>query len=362
MSIVVPFATGAAFGLALEKAKVYLPDIIINQMLFKNWTMATMFFTAAAGGTIIFAGLESAGIKQRSCRQPVSIGVKALGPYGANIVGGTILGIGMTLSGSCPGTVFVQLGAGLPSAWYVLAGGVGAAFSYGYIAKYLQSHLPTYGVKSSAKSLDSVLKQHPTITSSIVALSLTGAIYALTSLTSYRHDIFSAYKGLIPASALTSTSSGPLYATAWSPVTSGALVALLQLPSLLLSNTSIGLSSSYIELAALLIPRIDLKWRDRTPYLSAFTSTTTLKFAAGVVAGAFISATLGGVLRINQTVMTTSPIKSVVGGALLVLGARVAGGCTSGHGISGMAQLGLASFVTVAAMFAGGIATALLLA
>lgn len=44
-----------------------------------------------------------------------------------------------------------------------------------------------------------------------------------------------------------------------------------------------------------------------------------------------------------------------------MLGARIAGGCTSGHGISGMASLGLASFVTVAAMFAGGIASALVL-
>ena len=43
------------------------------------------------------------------------------------------------------------------------------------------------------------------------------------------------------------------------------------------------------------------------------------------------------------------------------LGARIAGGCTSGHGISGMAQLSVGSMVAVAAMFAGGILTATLL-
>ena len=42
-----------------------------------------------------------------------------------------------------------------------------------------------------------------------------------------------------------------------------------------------------------------------------------------------------------------------VGGILLVFGARLAGGCTSGHGLSGMASLSIASFVTVASMFAG---------
>ena len=46
------------------------------------------------------------------------------------------------------------------------------------------------------------------------------------------------------------------------------------------------------------------------------------------------------------------------GGFVMLLGARIAGGCTSGHGISGMAQLALGSFVAVAAMFAGGILAA----
>jgi uncharacterized membrane protein YedE/YeeE len=48
-------------------------------------------------------------------------------------------------------------------------------------------------------------------------------------------------------------------------------------------------------------------------------------------------------------------------GFLMLFGARIADGCTSGHGLSGMAQLAVGSTVAVAAMFAGGIATALLL-
>ena len=46
------------------------------------------------------------------------------------------------------------------------------------------------------------------------------------------------------------------------------------------------------------------------------------------------------------------------GGFVMLLGARIAGGCTSGHGVSGMAQLAVGSFVAVAAMFAGGILVA----
>lgn len=47
-----------------------------------------------------------------------------------------------------------------------------------------------------------------------------------------------------------------------------------------------------------------------------------------------------------------------LGGALLLFGARLAGGCTSGHVISGIAQLTLGSFVFGIAIFASGILTA----
>jgi len=47
------------------------------------------------------------------------------------------------------------------------------------------------------------------------------------------------------------------------------------------------------------------------------------------------------------------------GGILLGLGARWAGGCTSGHGISGNLQLSVASMVSSACFFIGGILTAM---
>ena len=46
------------------------------------------------------------------------------------------------------------------------------------------------------------------------------------------------------------------------------------------------------------------------------------------------------------------------GGVLLLFGARLAGGCTSGHMMSGISQLTVGSFVFGIAVFAAGIATA----
>jgi len=51
----------------------------------------------------------------------------------------------------------------------------------------------------------------------------------------------------------------------------------------------------------------------------------------------------------------------VLGGCIMLVGAGMAGGCTSGHGISGMAKLSLPSFMSVGAMFAGGMGLAAIL-
>ncbi len=50
-----------------------------------------------------------------------------------------------------------------------------------------------------------------------------------------------------------------------------------------------------------------------------------------------------------------------LGGVLLMYGARMAGGCTSGHGISGALQLAVSSWVFLLVIFAAGMGTAWLL-
>ena len=53
---------------------------------------------------------------------------------------------------------------------------------------------------------------------------------------------------------------------------------------------------------------------------------------------------------------TARGLAIVVGGGFLVgFGTAYAGGCTSGHGITGLAALQLPSFIAVAGFFAGGL-------
>jgi hypothetical protein len=51
-------------------------------------------------------------------------------------------------------------------------------------------------------------------------------------------------------------------------------------------------------------------------------------------------------------------VAAFVGGVVIIYGARLADGCTSGHGISGSLQLAVSSWTFFLVLFAAGIATA----
>ena len=62
-----------------------------------------------------------------------------------------------------------------------------------------------------------------------------------------------------------------------------------------------------------------------------------------------------------ETTSTSRYVDAFAGGFLLLFGARLAGGCTSGHIISGMTQLAVSSTIFAAAVFGGGMGMARLL-
>lgn len=88
-------------------------------------------------------------------------------------------------------------------------------------------------------------------------------------------------------------------------------------------------------------------------------------FLVGLMVGAFVSSLLAGTFRIEivpqfwRARFGGSAVKrflgAFVGGAGLMYGARLAGGCTSGHGISGTLQLAVSSWVFLVVVFASAL-------
>jgi uncharacterized membrane protein YedE/YeeE len=163
--------------------------------------------------------------------------------------------------------------------------------------------------------------------------------------------------------------SGP----AWSPYLVGALIGVLSMFTFYFSNKPLGASTAYARVAGMLgtlvAPRHtkSLKFfKDKKPVVD-----WELMLVIGVIAGAFLAAWQGGELtgqwippmweaRFGENVGLRM-IAAFIGGGLMAFGARLAGGCTSGHGISGTMQLSVGSWIAVICFFVGGIATAMLM-
>jgi len=122
-AILIGLLMGTVFGFALEKSRVFEPGIIVGQMQLSNFIMFKVFLSAVATGAIGLAVMNGLGL--------VSISPKAA-LYGADLVGGLILGTGIALAGACPGTVLAQIGTGYRDAVFMLVGGLLGAVAFSY--------------------------------------------------------------------------------------------------------------------------------------------------------------------------------------------------------------------------------------
>jgi uncharacterized membrane protein YedE/YeeE len=162
---------------------------------------------------------------------------------------------------------------------------------------------------------------------------------------------------------------------AWSPYAAGILIGLLQIPAFLIIETALGASSSYVTVGAGIASLIDPSLLN-VDYVARHVAANAknlwqVALVAGIGLGALVSMKMSGAERAPVSPIWSRALGSsskglryavaFVAGFLMLFGARIADGCTSGHGLSGMAQLSVGSTVAVAAMFAGGIAMALLL-
>jgi len=160
---------------------------------------------------------------------------------------------------------------------------------------------------------------------------------------------------------------------AWSPYLVGTLIGLLSMATFYFSNKPLSVSTAYARLAGM----VGNLFSGRHTENLKFYQDTKPKIEWGVMLvfgmflGAFIAAVTGGEItaawvpalweqRFGPDVVLRLGM-AFVGGAIVAFGARLAGGCTSGHGISGALQLSVSSWIALVCFFVAAVATAHLL-
>lgn len=133
------------------------------------------------------------------------------------------------------------------------------------------------------------------------------------------------------------------------------------------SNQPLGASTAYARIAGLIGKLFS---KNHTESLKYYQETkpkiqwdVTLLF--GIFIGAYLAAYTDGEMntkwipalweeRFGSSYVLRLGI-AFLGGAVMAFGARLAGGCTSGHGISGTLQLSVGSWIALICFFLGGV-------
>jgi uncharacterized membrane protein YedE/YeeE len=163
--------------------------------------------------------------------------------------------------------------------------------------------------------------------------------------------------------------------TSWSPYIVGLGLGLLSCAAFATANKHLAITLQLEHAAALVQQVAAPQAAQSNPYFDvravqgkspAITWEMTL--LVGVFFGALLSARLSGdrsqsavpllwARRFGDATARRFAF-AFMGAALMVFGARLAGGCTSGHGISGTLQLAVSSWVFISLAFATAVATA----
>jgi uncharacterized membrane protein YedE/YeeE len=163
--------------------------------------------------------------------------------------------------------------------------------------------------------------------------------------------------------------------TSMRPYVFGALTGVLLTLSVAVTGQFFGTSTTFPRMATLILSTVGVdlsstafyQVRDGALTGAAFPNWQLL-FVIGIGVGAFIAAKVTKTYKSEDVpemwTQQFGPEKrkrimySLAGGAVAMIGARMAGGCPSGHGVSGVSQLGVSSLLAVSMFFIGGIVAA----
>lgn len=157
---------------------------------------------------------------------------------------------------------------------------------------------------------------------------------------------------------------------AWSPYFVGACIGVLSWLTFYFSDKPIGASSFYATVSGFIGKMFAKRRIESLAYFKENPPRVGWEFVFVLVAivGGGIAALTGGEFvnewippmweaRFGDSIALRASV-AFGGGILMAFGARMAGGCTSGHGISGTMQLNVASWIAVICFFIGGMAVA----
>jgi len=320
---------GFLFGAILQYAKLNRYDTISGMALLKDLTVAKAIATAIGMGIILINVEIGLGLASYHVKPLIFIGVT---------LGGLLFGGGMAILGYCPGTLPVSAGEGSLDAVIGIMGGLFGGLIYTILLPELGNLM---GPNAGKVSLKTVIDSNGFIFYALILIAgfaFIGIAFLLHAKEKSRN-----YKWLHAGIALAVLNS-IVFLTA-------------------VANRPIGASTSYPFLADF------LSGATKNDYFSTIQKSGNWELI--FLTGAFLAGLIISLIQkeFKLTLIhknwenhrggnsVNRIIWAFIGGFVLIFGARMAGGCTSGHILSGDMQLAFSSLIFTIFAFIGLVIT-----
>ena len=324
-----PLIFGFLFGAILQCARLNRFDTISGMATLENYQVAKAIALAIGVGAIIFNIEVGMGLATYHVKPFLTGGL---------VMGGLIFGTGMAILGYCPGTVVISAGEGSLDALVGMLGGLVAGVTYTAILPGIGRVI---GPDLGAISLHTALGASPAIFYPLMLVA--GLAFIAVAFLVHRLERSTDKTWIIAGVGLALLNA----------VVSATAVA----------DHPIGASASFPYLADTLCGVTN------NPYFKQITKPGhwELIFLMGAMLSGLVISLVRKEFKLRMIHANWAKRKGTgwvnraawafVGGFLLIGGARMAGGCTSGHVISGGMQLAASSFTFAIFVFAGLLTT-----
>ncbi len=314
---------GFLFGAILQYSKLNKFDTISGMAMLSNFTMAKAIAVAIGFGMLLVNIEIGLGF--------ASYHIKPL-LLGGIIAGGVIFGTGMAILGYCPGTLAISLGEGSIDAFIGILGALTGGIVYTILVPSFKWMLgPDFG----QIALKTIVADNNLVFYSLVLIL--GTVFIWIAFWLNKIEKAKGYNWLF----------------------SGLALAILTSTIFLTSTTNrvLGASGFYPYFGDLITGLTENEY-----YKSIAASG---KWEMFFLTGSFFSGVVISLIKKDFRLILIhsnwkefkgdSKLKRIVwafiGGFLLIVGARLAGGCTSGHIISGGMQLAVSSYLFAIIVF-----------
>ncbi|WAP53194.1 YeeE/YedE family protein [Arthrobacter sp. ATA002] len=317
---------GMALGFVMQRGRFCVTGAFRDVWVTRNTRWLTAFLVVVAVQSVGVFALDAAGV--------ISLNSGPF-PWLATIIGGFIFGFAIILAGGCATGTYYRAGEGLVGSWLAL-------ITYALFAAVMKTG-PLSGLNTSLRSvtveqntIHSVLNVSPWI---LVVLLVAGVGLAV------RHHLNKPRFTMASPPASKTGLAHLLFEKPWNAFATAVVIGLIAIAAWPLSwatgrEAGLGITTPSSNAVNYLVtgdPQL-VDWG--------------VLLVAGILIGSYIAAKGSGEFRIRVPDAATV-VKSLSGGALMGVGAALAGGCTIGNAMVETAQFSFQGWTALVFMLLG---------